>query len=121
VDASASELGLVAEAPLEVGSRMTVLLDLADAGGEAHEVSAEVEVRSCREAAGHFLVGATIDAIDPDSRLRLMEWCYVVCTHERLRGRRPAAAPLPESEAIVVSLDDYREPMSLVLPAVEEA
>jgi hypothetical protein len=37
-----------------------------------------------------------------------MEWCYVVCSHERLRGHRPAT-PLPESEAIVVSLDDYRE------------
>ena len=74
-----------------------------------HEVSAQVEVRSCREVEGSFLVGATIAEIDPDSRLRLMEWCYVVCSHERLRGHRPAAPPLPESEAIVVSLDEYRE------------
>ena len=58
---------------------------------------------SCREADGRYLVGATIAEIDPDSRMRLMEWCYVVCSHERLRGHRPAAAPLPESEAIVVS------------------
>jgi hypothetical protein len=108
VDASASGLGLVAEAPLEVGSRMAVLLNLADAAGAAHEVTAQVEVRSCREADGRFLVGATIDEIDPGSRLRLMEWCYVVCSHERLRGRRPAAAPLPESDAIVVSLEDRR-------------
>ena len=27
-----------------------------------------------------------------------MEWCYVVCSHERLRGRRPAQA-VPESRA----------------------
>ena len=86
-----------------------MLLELADATGETHEVTAQVEVRSCREADGRFLVGATIVEIDPDSRLRLMEWCYVVCSHERLRGHRPAAPPLPESEAIVVSLDDYRE------------
>ena len=39
-----------------------------------------------------------------------MEWCYVVCSHERLRGHRPAAAPIPEDDAIVVALDDYREP-----------
>ena len=45
---------------------------------------------------------------DPDARLQLMEWCYVVCSHERLRGHRPAA-PVPESEAIVVALDDYRD------------
>jgi cellulose synthase (UDP-forming) len=107
VDASASGLGLVAEAPLEIGTRPAVLLNLADATGAAHEVIAEVEVRSCREADGRFLVGATIAQIDPGSRLRLMEWCYVVCSHERLRGHRPAA-PLPESEAIVVSLEDYR-------------
>jgi hypothetical protein len=34
-----------------------------------------------------------------------MEWCYVVCSHERLRGHRPSSAPaLPES--IVVPLDE---------------
>jgi len=109
VDASASGLGLVAEAPLEIGDRPAVLLELADATGAVHEVSAQVEVRSCREAEGRFLVGATIADIDPGSRLRLMEWCYVVCSHERLRGHRPSLPPLPESEAIVVSLDDYRE------------
>ena len=109
VDASASGVGLVAEAPLDVGSRPAVLLSLDDASGARHEVAAQIEVRTCRETEGRFLIGATIAEIDPDSRLRLMEWCYVVCSHERLRGRRPAA-PLPESEAIVVSLEDYREP-----------
>jgi hypothetical protein len=90
-----------------------VLLNLAAASGECHEVTAQVEVRSCREVDGRFLIGATIADIDPDSRLWLMEWCYVVCSHERLRGRRPAAAPLPESDAIVFSLDDYREAPAL--------
>jgi cellulose synthase (UDP-forming) len=109
VDASASGVGLVAEAPLTIGERPVVLLELEDATGAGHEVAAQVEVRSVREADGSFLVGATIVEIDPDSRLRLMEWCYVVCSHERLRGHRPFAPPLPEAEAIVVSLDDYRE------------
>ena len=108
VDASAAGVGLVADAPLPIGARPAVLLTLADASGATHEVAAQVEVRTCREQDGRFLVGATIVEIDPDSRLRLMEWCYVVCNHERLRGHRPLA-PLPESEAIVVSLDDYRE------------
>ena len=109
VDASAAGVGLVAEAPLELGSEPAVLLQLADARGELHEVAAKVEVRTCRETEGKFLVGATIREIDPDARLRLMEWCYVVCTHERLRGHRPAT-PVAGAEAIVVSLDDYREP-----------
>jgi cellulose synthase (UDP-forming) len=121
VDASAAGVGLVAEAPLEVGARPAVLLNLADAAGESHEVTAQVEVRSCREADGRFLIGATIADIDPDSRLQLMEWCYVVCSHERLRGHRPAAAPLPESEAIVVSLDEYREATPAAVPAVGQA
>jgi hypothetical protein len=51
-----------------------------------------------------------------------MEWCYVVCSHERLRGRRPAA-PLAEADAIIVSLDDYRDraPAALPVPALEQA
>jgi cellulose synthase (UDP-forming) len=124
VDASAAGLGMVAAAPLEVGSRPAVLLGLTDAAGEPHEIAAKVEVRTCRQAEESFLVGATILEIDPDARLQLMEWCYVVCSHERLRGRRPAA-PLPESEAIVVALDDYRDrgaiPVQPSIPALRQA
>jgi cellulose synthase (UDP-forming) len=116
VDASASGVGLIAEAQLEIGSHPAVLLELADATGAPHEVAAQVEVRSCREVDGRFLIGATIAAIDPESRLRLMEWCYVVCSHERLRGHRPAA-PTPENEAIVVHLDGRR----LAAPADPQA
>jgi cellulose synthase (UDP-forming) len=123
VDASAAGLGMVAEAAVEVGSTPAVLLELTDAAGVEHEVAAKVEVRTCRESDGRFLVGATILEIDPEARLRLMEWCYVVCTHERLRGHRPAT-PLPESEAIVVALDDYRPeaiPARPSIPALRQA
>ncbi len=102
VDASAAGVGLVLDAPLPIGARPAVLLELEDAGGAACEVAAQVEIRSCREAEGRWLVGATIEAIDPASRMRLMEWCYVVCSHERLRGHRPAV-PL-EAEPIVLPL-----------------
>jgi cellulose synthase (UDP-forming) len=123
VDASAAGLGMVSSKPVAVGSTPAVLLALTDAAGDDHQVAAQVEVRTCRESQGRFLIGATILEIDPDARLRLMEWCYVVCSHERLRGRRPAA-PLPESEAIVVSLDDYRPqpiPGPPALPALHQA
>ncbi|HET7053780.1 MAG TPA: glycosyltransferase [Solirubrobacterales bacterium] len=106
VDASAAGVGLVLDAPVAVGDRPAVLLELEDAGGGAHEVAARVEVRSCREAEGRYLVGATIEEIDSASRMRLMEWCYVVCSHERLRGHRPAA-PMPiSSEEIVLPLGE---------------
>ena len=124
VDASASGVGLVAEAPLAIGARPAVLLQLADAGGVVHEVTAQVEIRSCREAEGRFLVGATILEIEPESRLRLMEWCYGVDTAEHLRSHRATAGTLPESEAIVVSLDKYREkaiaPDPATLPATAQ-
>jgi cellulose synthase (UDP-forming) len=124
IDASAAGVGLVAEAPLELGSKPALLLQLADATGQIHEVAAKVEVRTCREADGQHLIGATILEIDPDARLRLMEWCYVVCTHERLRGHRPTGI-LAEEEAIVVSLDDYREaepvPVRPSIPALRQA
>ncbi len=108
VDASAAGVGLVLDAPVEVGDRPAVLLELHDAAGTEHEVAAQVEVRSCREVDGHHLVGATIEEIDPASRMHLMEWCYVVCSHERLRGHRPAA-PLTR-EAIVLPLDPAPAP-----------
>jgi Glycosyl transferase family group 2/PilZ domain len=115
VDASAAGVGLVLDAPLAVGARPAVLLELEDAGGKAHEVAAQVEVRSCREAEGRWLVGATVEQIDPASRMRLMEWCYVVCNHEQLRGRRPGAAA---DETIVLPLDATPSP---TVRAVSEA
>jgi hypothetical protein len=103
VDASAAGIGLVTEAPLEIDSRVAVLLELVDAAGATHEVAADVEVRSCRETEGRFLVGATIADMDQASRMLLMEWCYVVCSHKRLRGHRPTIA-VPDGGPIVVPL-----------------
>jgi cellulose synthase (UDP-forming) len=103
IDASAAGVGLVLDAPLVVGSKPAILLQLEDAAGESHEVAAQVEVRSCREAEGRHLVGATITEIDSASRMQLMEWCYVVCNHERLRGHRPAL-PAGVGEEIVLPL-----------------
>jgi len=104
IDASSVGVGLSLDAPVEVGERPAVLLALEDAGGEIHEVAAQVEVRSVRESEGRWLVGATIADIDPAARMWLMEWCYVVCSHERLRGRRPAGAPPVAEPAIVLPL-----------------
>jgi cellulose synthase (UDP-forming) len=116
LDASATGLGLAAAAPLEVGARPAVLLGLHDAAGERIEIAAQVEVRSCREADGEFVLGTTIVDIDPEARLALMEWCYVVCSHERLRGHRPAAEQGPQ--AVIFTLDDYREGARAPRPAL---
>ena len=86
--------------------------ELQDAREQTHEVGAQVEVRSCRQVGERFLIGATIADIDPESRMQLMEWCYVVCSHERLRGHRPAA-PIPEVEPIVIRLRDEEPALAL--------
>jgi hypothetical protein len=107
VDASASGLGLVLDAPLRVGSRPLVQLRLPDATGAEHDVPVRVEVRSSRASDGAHQIGASIVSIHPGARLRLMEWCYVVCSHERLRGHRPAAAGRPSlPDPIIVPVDE---------------
>jgi hypothetical protein len=54
--------------------------------------------------------------------MRLMEWCYVVCSHERLRGHRPAApAPVAEDAAIVMPLDAAPAPVRQLEEAPEAA
>jgi len=121
VDASAAGVGLVLDAPVEVGERPAVLLELENAVGESYEVAAQVEVRSCREVDGRHLVGATIEEMDPASRMRLMEWCYVVCSHERLRGRRPAAPAPTEGEIIELPLDTAPAPVRTLEEAPEAA
>jgi Glycosyltransferase like family 2/PilZ domain len=119
IDASAVGVGLVLDAPATVGERPAVLLELEDAAGAAHEVAAQVEIRSCREVDGRYLIGATIEEIDSASRMRLMEWCYVVCSHERLRGHRPAAPAT--REAIVMPLDAAPTPVTALRQASEAA
>jgi hypothetical protein len=123
VDASSAGVGLVLDAPLEVGEAPAVLLELEDARGEAHEAAAQIAVRSCREHDGRWLIGATVEEIDPTSRMRLMEWCYVVCSHESLRGRRPATPAPDPSEEIVMPLDKAPgpTPIQIVDPATETA
>ena len=114
VDASPAGVGLVTEAPLVIGERPAVVMRLDDAAGDSHEIAAQVEVRSCREDAGRFLVGATILEIDDEARMWLMEWCYVVCSHERLRGHRPySPAPEVEDEPIVITLGEDEPALTL--------
>jgi cellulose synthase (UDP-forming) len=113
IDASPAGVGLVMNAPLSVGARPVVHLKLRGADEQTHEIAAQVEIRSCRPSDDErYLVGATIVDIDADSRMWLMEWCYVVCTHQRLRGHRPSAAA-PEGEPIVIQLGDEEPALAL--------
>ncbi len=50
-----------------------------------------------------------------------MEWCYVVCSHERLRGHRPAAPAPASQETIVLPLDAAPAPIRTLDGAAETA
>lgn len=95
LDANAGGLGLLVTAPLEVGARVPVRLRLEDSEGADRDVRLVAEVRSCRPHEDGFTVGARIAELDPDARVALMEWCYVVCSHQEVRGTRPGTRRAP--------------------------
>jgi cellulose synthase (UDP-forming) len=95
LDASASGLGLLVTAPLEVGRRVPVRLELEDSSGKRRDVHVVAEVRSCRAGADGWTVGTRIVELEPEARVALTEWCYVVCSHQEVRGTRPGAFPAP--------------------------
>jgi cellulose synthase (UDP-forming) len=116
VDASASGLGLVLESPIPNGYKPLLNLRLADARGIEHDVRVRAEIRSCRPSGDRYLVGARILGMQPDARMHLMEWCYVVCSHERLRGHRPGGLGVPDVEPIVMPAEDLALPVRAARP-----
>jgi cellulose synthase (UDP-forming) len=92
-DANAAGLGLNVTAPIEAGARVPIRLQLEDSEGTTRDVHVVAEVRSCRPAGDGFVLGTRIVELEPAARVALMEWCYVVCSHQEVRGRRPGARP----------------------------
>ncbi|HEX5146393.1 MAG TPA: glycosyltransferase, partial [Conexibacter sp.] len=90
LDASASGLGLLVTAPLEAGARVPIRLQLEDSEGAPQDVHVVAEVRSCRPRGDDgWVLGTRIVELEPQAHVALMEWCYVVCSHEEVRGTRP--------------------------------
>lgn len=89
LDANAAGLGLVLTAPVALGARVPIQLRLEDSEGATHDVHVVVEVRSCRPGRGGHVLGTRIVELEPAARVALMEWCYVVCSHQEVRGTRP--------------------------------
>jgi len=95
VDANAAGLGLRVTAPIVAGARVPIRLQLEDSEGEARDVHVVTEVRSCRPSGEEFVLGTRIVELEPQARVALMEWCYVVCSHQEVRGTRPAERAAP--------------------------
>jgi cellulose synthase (UDP-forming) len=94
LDANAAGLGLLTTAPIDVGAQVPIQLQLEDSEGATHDVHVVAEVRSCRPGRGAFVLGTRIVELAPAARVALMEWCYVVCSHQEVRGRRPGVRPV---------------------------
>ncbi|HEX4806702.1 MAG TPA: glycosyltransferase [Conexibacter sp.] len=92
-DANAAGLGLLVTTPLAAGARVPIRLQLEDSEGAPRDVHVVAEVRSCRASADGYVVGTRIVELEPQARVALMEWCYVVCSHQEVRGTRPGERP----------------------------
>ena len=96
LDANAAGLGLLTSTPIEAGARVPIRLQLEDSEGASRDVHVVAEVRSCRPGEEGFVLGTRIVELESAARVALMEWCYVVCSHQEVRGTRPGGpAALP--------------------------
>jgi cellulose synthase (UDP-forming) len=122
LDANAAGLGLVATAPLEVGAQVPIRLQLEDSEGEARDVHVVTEVRSCRAGADGYAVGARIVELEPAARVALMEWCYVVCSHQEVRGTRPGERAAVQPAALSVAPPRFApQPAARIEPVPADA
>jgi cellulose synthase (UDP-forming) len=101
-DLSPSGLGLQLPAPVPVGSTATVSLHLPAISGEQVPISLDLTVQSCRPHGDAWAIGSLITGASEEAERRVVEYCYVVCPIDRLRGDGPPVAlptpvALPES------------------------
>jgi cellulose synthase (UDP-forming) len=94
-DLSPSGLGLELSAPLRPGTAATATVQLPGLSGEVHPVALRLEVQSCRPRGDEWAIGARIAGCSDEVERRIVEYCYVVCQGNRLRGAEPLALPTP--------------------------
>ncbi|HMJ02504.1 MAG TPA: glycosyltransferase [Conexibacter sp.] len=122
LDASATGLGLFVTAPLEVGAHVPVRLRLEDSEGFDRDVRVVADVRSCRPSEDGYVLGTRIVELQPEARMALMEWCYVVCSHQEVRGTRPGARQGEPAALPAAALQLVPQPAARIEPvAVETA
>ena len=121
LDANAAGLGLLASAPVEVGAQVPVRLQLENSEGATRDVHVVAEVRSCRPSEDGFVLGTRIAELEPAARVALMEWCYVVCSHQEVRGTRPGSGPSKPPALPVGPQPLVPQPAASIEPVVDAA
>lgn len=95
-DITLAGVGFELGRPLPPQTRLRLSLHLP--GVEDHEatlISVQAIVRSCRQSASGWRLGAEITDAGPQDRRRIVEYCHVVWPYQRLRAEapRPLATP----------------------------
>jgi cellulose synthase (UDP-forming) len=91
-DINPSGLSLVQADAVPVGAPVELRFWLPDAAGERREAVVDAEVRSCRRASGGHRLGLRFFSVNAQAEQAIVEYCFVVNTHERLRATMPAIA-----------------------------
>ena len=112
-DLCPSGLGLELPTALAPGDLVTATLPIPTLSGQPETVSLDVVVQSCRPLGSSWVIGTRIVDSDEAAARRVVEYCYVVCQVERLRGGSPVALPAPTLAGGV--------PADLALPVGAEA
>jgi hypothetical protein len=123
-DANAAGLGLRVTAPIAAGARLPIRLELEDSEGAARDVHVVAEVCSCRPSGDGFVLGTRIVELEPAARMALMEWCYVVCSHQEVRGTRPGAQradPVERRAPVAASQQLVPQPAAILEPLLADA
>ena len=107
-DLCPSGLGLELPTALEPGSLVTATVPLPTLSGVAETVDLDLVVQSCRPHGSSWVIGTRIVDSDDAAARRVVEYCYVVCQGERLRGAAQVALPAPAVAGVV--------PADLALP-----
>ncbi len=94
-DLCPSGLGLELSAPLAPGTPVTATFPIPGLSGEARAISLNVVAQSCRPRGSHWVIGTSIAGSGDEAERRIVEYCYVVCQADRLRGGEPVALPAP--------------------------
>jgi hypothetical protein len=94
-DLCPSGLGIELSAPLNPGTPITATVPLPGLAGTTEPVNLDVVVQSCRPAGENWSIGTRIVRCNDLAERRIVEYCYVVCQGERLRGDREVALPAP--------------------------
>ena len=94
-DLCPSGLGLELSSALAPGTAVRATVQIPGLSGMVRAVDLEVIAQSCRPRGSNWAIGTRIVGCDDEAERRIVQYCYVVCQRDRLRGGAQVALPAP--------------------------